>query len=165
MSLTTGRGPLSARPAGRFTAPVPAQVAYIEPFRRRVRAVAGGRTVVDSERVLLVHRQGRAPTYAFPAGDVTGAESVADFHILGSKPAADALILQICIEAFGEGVVLTRVADEAGVELEGLIEERGQIVNQGVWQTTASEKSQGERPGFGEGAMIEGAGTVMVTNL
>ena len=78
MSLTTGRGPLSARPAGRFTAPVPAQVAYIEPFRRRVRAVAGGRTVVDSERVLLVHRQGRAPTYAFPAGDVTGAESVAE---------------------------------------------------------------------------------------
>jgi len=70
MSLSTGRGPLSARPAGRFTAPVPARVAYIEPFRRRVRAVSGGRTVVDSERVLLVHRQGRPPTYAFPAGDV-----------------------------------------------------------------------------------------------
>ena len=30
----------------------------------------GGVTVVDSERTLLVHRPGRPPTYAFPAGDV-----------------------------------------------------------------------------------------------
>jgi uncharacterized protein (DUF427 family) len=70
MSLTTGRGPLSARPAGRFSAPVPERVAYIEPFRRRVRAVKNGRTVIDSERVLLVHRAGRPPVYAFPADDV-----------------------------------------------------------------------------------------------
>ena len=72
MSLTTGKGPLSARPAGRFTAPMPAGVAYLEPFRRRVRAVVNGRTAVDSERVLLVHRPGRPPTYAFPTGDVAG---------------------------------------------------------------------------------------------
>jgi len=70
MSLTTGKGPLSTRPAGRFTAPVPAQVAYIEPFRRRVRAVKGGLTIVDSERTVLVHRQGRPPAYAFPESDV-----------------------------------------------------------------------------------------------
>jgi uncharacterized protein (DUF427 family) len=63
---------LSANPAGRFTAPVPAGVAYIEPFRRRVRAVKDGRTVVDSDRVLLVHRPGRPPAYAFPANDVDG---------------------------------------------------------------------------------------------
>ncbi len=72
MSLSTGRGPLSRRPAGRFTAPVPEGVAYIEPFRRRVRGVKDGQTVVDSERVLLVHRAGRPPAYAFPEGDVTG---------------------------------------------------------------------------------------------
>ncbi len=59
MSLTTGKGPLSAHPAGRFTAPVPGGVAYIEPFRRRVRATREGSTVIDSERVLLVHRPGR----------------------------------------------------------------------------------------------------------
>lgn len=70
MSLTTGRGPLSAEPAGRFSAPVPEHLVYVEPFRRRVRAVAAGRTVIDSERVLLVHRQGRPPAYAFPAADV-----------------------------------------------------------------------------------------------
>lgn len=73
MSLTTGRGPLSGKPAGRFTAPVPDGVAYVEPFRRRVRGVRGGHTVVDSERVLLVHRPGEPPTYAFPPADVHGA--------------------------------------------------------------------------------------------
>ena len=78
MSLTTGTGPLSARPAGRFTAPMPAGVAYLEPFRRRVRAVVNGRTVIDSERVLLVHRPGRPPTYAFPAGDVAGLPAEAE---------------------------------------------------------------------------------------
>lgn len=70
MSLTTGRGPLSSRPAGRFSTPVPERVAYIEPFRRRVRATKNGRTVIDSERVLLVHRPGRPPVYSFPADDV-----------------------------------------------------------------------------------------------
>ena len=72
MSLSTGRGPLSGRPAGRFTAPVPSGVTYIEPFRRRVRATKDGRTVIDSERVLLVHRPDRPPTYAFPQSDVHG---------------------------------------------------------------------------------------------
>jgi len=72
VSLSTGRGPLSGRPAGRFTAAMPAAVAYIEPFRRRVRGVKGGRTLIDSERVLLVHRPGRPPTYAFPEEDVHG---------------------------------------------------------------------------------------------
>jgi uncharacterized protein (DUF427 family) len=78
VSLTTGKGPLSAHPAGRFTSPMPAAVAYLEPFRRRVRAVVGGRTLVDSERVLLVHRPGRPPTYAFPVEDVTELPSEAE---------------------------------------------------------------------------------------
>ncbi len=55
-------------------------MAYVEPFRRRVRAVVDGRTVVDSERVLLVHRAGGAPFWAFPTADVDGvtATSVAE---------------------------------------------------------------------------------------
>jgi uncharacterized protein (DUF427 family) len=51
---------------------VPPGVAYIEPFPRRVRGVKEGRTLVDSERVLLVHRPGRPPEYAFPEEDVHG---------------------------------------------------------------------------------------------
>ena len=72
MSLTTGRGPLSGRPAGRFTTSLPAPVTYLEPHRRRVRGVKDGATLIDSEQVLLIHRPGRPPTYAFPEGDVDG---------------------------------------------------------------------------------------------
>ncbi len=72
MSLTTGRGPLSAKPAGRFTAPVPEHVSYIEPFRRRVTATKDGRTVVESERARLMHRPGQPPCLAFPRDDVDG---------------------------------------------------------------------------------------------
>jgi uncharacterized protein (DUF427 family) len=51
---------------------VPEGIVYVEPFDRRVRGVLDGRTVVDSEQVLLVHRPGQPPTYAFPAADVDG---------------------------------------------------------------------------------------------
>lgn len=70
MSLTTGRAPLSPNPAGSFYPPVPAAVVYVEPFLRRVRGFVGAHTVIDSERVVLVHRAGHPPAYAFPAGDV-----------------------------------------------------------------------------------------------
>jgi uncharacterized protein (DUF427 family) len=94
VSLSTGRGPLSANPAGRFTAPVPPGTAYIEPFRRRVRATKEGRTIVDSERVLLVHRPGGPPAYAFPVGDVDGvaaeAEPDAPGYVRVAWDAADA---------------------------------------------------------------------------
>jgi uncharacterized protein (DUF427 family) len=72
VSLTTGRGPLGPNPAGTFSAPVPDHVVYVEPFPRRVRGVVGGRTVVDSERAVLVHSPGAPPAYAFPAADVDG---------------------------------------------------------------------------------------------
>jgi len=72
VSLTTGRGPLGRNPAGQFSRPLPDGVVYVEPFRRRVRGLVGERCVVDSERVVLVHRPGLPPTYAFPAADVDG---------------------------------------------------------------------------------------------
>lgn len=75
MSLTTGRAPLSDNPAGRFDKDVPAGTVYTEPHLRRVRAVRGGHTVLDSERVLLVHRPGRPPEYAFPAEDAAALPS------------------------------------------------------------------------------------------
>jgi uncharacterized protein (DUF427 family) len=78
VSLTTGRGPLAPKPAGRFSAPIPAGVVYVEPFQRRVRGVADDRTLVDSERVVLVHRPGAPPTYAFPADDVNDVPSEPD---------------------------------------------------------------------------------------
>jgi uncharacterized protein (DUF427 family) len=72
VSLTSGTGPLSHRRAGRFTQPVPDGVAYVEPFRRRVRGVRDGQTIVDTEHALLVHRPGNPPVWAFPDGQVAG---------------------------------------------------------------------------------------------
>ena len=70
MSLTIGRGPFGSNPAGRFNFDPPEAVVYVERFPRRVRAVREGRTVVDSEAVLMVHESGKLPRYAFPRADV-----------------------------------------------------------------------------------------------
>jgi uncharacterized protein (DUF427 family) len=80
MSLVAGRGPLSSDPAGRFSPPIPTDVVYIEPHPRRVQALLHGRLVIDTEQVLMVHRQGHPLSYAFPAevvGDLP-AEPVAE---------------------------------------------------------------------------------------
>ena len=47
---------------------MPENVSYLEPFRRRVRATKDGRTLIDTERALLLHRPGQPPTLAFPVG-------------------------------------------------------------------------------------------------
>jgi uncharacterized protein (DUF427 family) len=70
VTLTAGRGPLGADPAGWFSAPLPRDVAYIEPHPRRIQAIVDGRIVIDTENVLLVHRVGHPLSYAFPADEV-----------------------------------------------------------------------------------------------
>lgn len=75
MSLTSGKGPLSAAPAGWFVPAISPGTVYVEPCRRRVRGVFGGRALIDSERALLVHRAGGPPTYAFPEADAAGVPS------------------------------------------------------------------------------------------
>lgn len=72
MSLTAGRGPLSVDPAGRFAPPIPEDVVYIEPHPRRIRATQHGRTVIDTEQALLVHRRNHPLSYAFPADVIAG---------------------------------------------------------------------------------------------
>jgi uncharacterized protein (DUF427 family) len=72
VSLVAGRGPLSNEPAGWFSPPLPSDVVYVEPHPRRVQAVRGGRTVIDTERALLVHRQNHPLSYAFRADEVNG---------------------------------------------------------------------------------------------
>jgi len=78
MTLVAGRGPLSPDPAGRFRPPVPAGVVYVEPHPRRVQAVRDGRLVIDTERALMVHRQGHPLSYVFPADAVTSLPSEAE---------------------------------------------------------------------------------------
>lgn len=70
MSLVAGRGPLSEHRAGRIYPEVTGDLVYIEPHPRRVQAIRGGSTVVDTERALLVHRTDQPLSYAFPADAV-----------------------------------------------------------------------------------------------
>jgi uncharacterized protein (DUF427 family) len=71
VTLTTARGPLGHDPAGWFAPPLPAGgVVYTEPHPRRVRAECAGRTVIDTESALIVHRAGRPLAYLFPAEEV-----------------------------------------------------------------------------------------------
>jgi uncharacterized protein (DUF427 family) len=72
MSLVAGRGPLGADPAGWFSSPLPADVVFVEPHARRIRAVLDGRAVIDTENALMVHRRDCALSYAFPVDEVSG---------------------------------------------------------------------------------------------
>jgi hypothetical protein len=47
VSLTAGTGPFGERPRGRFDAPMPERVLFIEDVWPRIRGVAAGETVVD----------------------------------------------------------------------------------------------------------------------
>jgi uncharacterized protein (DUF427 family) len=69
MSLTTGRGPFGTS-RGVTNITLPDEVVYAEAYPRRVRGFVGGDAVIDSQRVVLVHRTGRRPGYAFPTADV-----------------------------------------------------------------------------------------------
>jgi len=67
MSLVAGRGPLGKDPAGWFSPALPQHVVFVEPHPRRVQAVHGGHTVIDTESALMVHRCDSALSYAFAA--------------------------------------------------------------------------------------------------
>ena len=58
MSLTFGRAPFAAQ-RGSFDFPVPDHVRYWEPWPRRMRAILGGATVLDSRRGVVLHETGR----------------------------------------------------------------------------------------------------------
>ena len=59
-----------AGPGRWFSPPVPDGVVFVEPHPRRITAELDGRTVIDTEHALLVHRVGHPLTYAFRAADV-----------------------------------------------------------------------------------------------
>src|SRR5918997_5184499 len=70
MTLTMGTGPFGHEPAGRFNVDLePGDIAYVEPSPRRVRAVLGGETVLDSTRAMMLHRHAHPARYCFPRED------------------------------------------------------------------------------------------------
>src|SRR5262249_60923341 len=68
--LSGQQGPLGRNPNGQFLVPgMPQRVLYAEPLRRRLRAVLGGETVVQSDNAVLLFEPGRYPVAYFPRAD------------------------------------------------------------------------------------------------
>ena len=61
------------------------------------------------------------------------------------------------MDAMSEFVVLTGVADEAGIVLDGLVQKRRQVVNEIIGQADPAQKREWQRSGFLQRAMIDGA--------
>ena len=70
MALTFGSGPLSPRSDGVSTPAIAEGTAFVQPYPRRVRAILGGRTVVDTEGAALLHAPGRIAALWVPSADV-----------------------------------------------------------------------------------------------
>jgi len=71
MSLTIGSGPFSTDSRGvLFTGEVPRGAAYAEPYPRRVRALLGGRALLDTDKAWMVHRPGFGAELWFPRDEV-----------------------------------------------------------------------------------------------
>jgi uncharacterized protein (DUF427 family) len=72
MGLAWQQGPLASRSAGQFLVaePLPEQLLFAEPLRRRMRVKLGEQWVADSEDVVLLHEPGRYPVAYFPLADV-----------------------------------------------------------------------------------------------
>ena len=69
--MTVGSGPFGHRPAGQFNFDVPRRGAeYLEPYPRRIRALARGDAVVDSIGAKMLHVQHSLPVWVFPPADV-----------------------------------------------------------------------------------------------
>ena len=72
MSLTLGTAPLSSRRRGLLNSRIdgPAHTLYFEPYERRMRAVLGGETVIDTTGGMLLYESNIGPVLYVPEQDV-----------------------------------------------------------------------------------------------
>lgn len=73
MALTVGYAPFGRQGNGEFnfdTGVLEPHTLYFEDAPKRVRAVFGGETIVDSRRAKLLHETGHLPVYYFPEEDL-----------------------------------------------------------------------------------------------
>jgi uncharacterized protein (DUF427 family) len=72
MGLAWQQGPLAPGATGTFLVPepLPARLLYAEPLRRRMGVMFGGRSIAESDDVVLLHEPGRYPMAYFPKGSI-----------------------------------------------------------------------------------------------
>ena len=62
--------------------------------------------------------------------------------------------MEVGVEAVGEFLVFCGVGDEAGVELDGLIEKGREVGDEAFRQAAAANEGERKGSGFGEGSMV-----------
>ena len=72
MALTVGTGPFGQHPGGTFNREMPAYkgLIYFEDQPRRIRALFGGQTIMDSRHGKMLHEHGHLPLYYFPEDEI-----------------------------------------------------------------------------------------------
>jgi len=70
MSLTVGTGPFAPERGGRFNFDLPDRVIYAESWPRRLRAVFGGETVLDTHVAVALYETGQFMEHWIPLADV-----------------------------------------------------------------------------------------------
>ena len=82
------------------------------------------------------------------------------------EPAPDSTLLKRVVQSLREQLVGMAVTDEARVELDHpLAQKGGKVCNQVVRQAAATQKHLRERPGSNEGVVIDEARTAVITKI
>jgi uncharacterized protein (DUF427 family) len=83
MGLAWQQGPLATATVGHFLTPqpLPQRLLFAEPLRRRMRVRLGGKWIVDSEDVVLLHEPGRYPVAYFPLGEIEPAILISEDRV------------------------------------------------------------------------------------
>src|SRR6188472_657303 len=100
MGLAWQQGPLATGSVGHFLTPqpMPERILYAEPLRRRMRVKFGGRYIVDSEDVVLLHEPGRYPVAYFPRGDVQQGVLISEERVTQHRDLGDTRWLTVSLD-------------------------------------------------------------------
>ncbi len=115
MTLTFGRSPFGPQRGVYSVADLPDDVAYVEPWPRRMRALFGNRTVLDSRNGMMLHRTGAAPTLLFPFSDPAA-------DVLKQGEQAGTWTVQVGARSAAQAVTTPPpLAGPAGAAIDGLV--------------------------------------------
>lgn len=99
MTLTLSQGPLAQTPApGNYRIDGPEHRLFFDDFPRRMRAMYGGQTVLDSRRGKLVHETGMLPQLYVPEADVRADLLVPSEHTTHCPFKGDATYWSVRVE-------------------------------------------------------------------
>ena len=81
-------------------------------------------------------------------------------------PTEDPFFLEVIMQTIDEFLILWRATNEARRKLQRRTKNWGRdVLNQWIWEPTPTQKGEGKRPGFLNGAVIQSAGIFKVAGF